>query len=527
MTTETPATPYTVLRLSEIAISKTNPRTHFDGAKLLELGESILRHGVLQPILVRPSGSGFELVAGERRYRASKLVSLETIPAVVRELNDKATLEIQVVENLQREDLHPLEEAEGYARLIRDHGYDADSLALKIGKSRSYVYARMKLSDLSEDVAAALVADKITHSVALLIARIPDEKLQEKALAQVVAGPYNDALSHRRAKELIQREYMLHLNKAKFDTADEKLLPLIGACTRCPNRTGNQADLFGDIESADVCTLPPCFRNKEEATWQAENAKLAKKGVKVLPLTTGEKLARWGNVSGAYVEVNDTCPGDPERRKISALLPKDAKIAVLRDGMGKTRKVIAKKDLAAELARAGHTFDKPVQSSSRAQNLNARDWELERDIDQAVGAAIAAAVELVPLPKQTEISIQILRGTLKTSVGSPARLKIDWDERDGWADRQSGNQIFGLLAESAFSEEMEGEDEGARLAFLASIGVDPKAITKRVTAKRKAEKEFKAEKPAKATKAKGGKKSKPIDDEDLDETLDELEEELA
>ena len=192
-----------------IDVSKTNPRKHFDKEKLAELGESIVRHGIIAPLIVRPiAGNRYELVAGERRLRAAReIAALSEVPVIVRELSDRDALEVQVIENLQRADLHPLEEAEGYAKLIREHGYDADQLALKIGKSRSYVYARIKLGQLRDEVKEALYADKINHSVALLIARIPDPELQLEAFKKVVpdenhySGRLSDEpLSYREAK---------------------------------------------------------------------------------------------------------------------------------------------------------------------------------------------------------------------------------------------------------------------------------------------------------------------------------------
>jgi ParB/RepB/Spo0J family partition protein len=134
--------------LAKITPSTTNPRKSFPKDKLDELTDSVKRLGVLQPILLRPLNGGgtYELVAGERRYRASKAAGLTDIPATVRELTDAEVLEIQVVENLQRSDLHELEEAEGYEKLLKcahpsGEKYTVDEIAAKVGKSRSYVFA--------------------------------------------------------------------------------------------------------------------------------------------------------------------------------------------------------------------------------------------------------------------------------------------------------------------------------------------------------------------------------------------------
>lgn len=149
------------LPLTSLVASSTNPRKHFDPARLAELAESIKASGVHQPVLVRPlpaarvpeTGRGVthEIVAGERRYRASQMAGEHTIPAWVRDLTDEQVLEIQLVENLLRDDLTPLEEANGYDRLLRQSGMDRTALAARIGKSVSYVHGRLKLLDLGTD----------------------------------------------------------------------------------------------------------------------------------------------------------------------------------------------------------------------------------------------------------------------------------------------------------------------------------------------------------------------------------------
>ena len=236
------------IRVARIGASPTNPRKHFDQAALDELAESIRRHGVLQPILVRPNPDRmrgpreeFEIVSGERRWRAAQAAELREIPALVRELGDAEVLEIQVIENLQRADLHPLEEAEGYEALHQRHSYTVADIAAKVGKSERYVYARMKLCALCEKARKAFYAGKLTPTTALLVARIPDAGLQAKATAEITEVRWQgaDPMSARQASEHIQRTYMLRLATAPFSTTDVELVPEAGPCTTCPKRTGN------------------------------------------------------------------------------------------------------------------------------------------------------------------------------------------------------------------------------------------------------------------------------------------------
>ena len=175
--------------LTRIRESKTNPRRQFDETKLAELADNIRQHGVLQPVLVRPLPDGepdtYELVAGARRFRASKLAKRETIPASIRELTDTECLELQLIENLQRADVHELDEARGYAALmqLQPETYTVETLAEKIGRSEKYVYARMRLMHLVEEVQQAFYAGKLTVAHAFEIARLQPSD-QQRALAE-------------------------------------------------------------------------------------------------------------------------------------------------------------------------------------------------------------------------------------------------------------------------------------------------------------------------------------------------------
>ena len=283
-----------MLPVGGIVASLTNPRKIFKAEPLQELAHSIQASGVHQPILVRPLPAArleetsralrssvlawpfattrkrepieYELVAGERRWRACQLAGVAEIPAMIRELTDEQALEVQVVENLQREDVTELEEAEGYEVLMQHGTLNADQVAAKIGKSRSYVYARLKLLALGNTARNALREGLIDASKALLIARIPDEGLQIKALEFCARPDYRgDPPSYRECAHHIQDTFMLRLDKAQFTITDATLLPEAGACGDCPKRTGANPDLFKDVDSADVCTDPKCYRAKEDA----------------------------------------------------------------------------------------------------------------------------------------------------------------------------------------------------------------------------------------------------------------------
>lgn len=290
--TPSPGT-FATIALDRITPSLTNPRKTFDPAKLQDLADSIKASGVHQPVVVRSlPGSRladtdrtvqYELVVGERRLRASIIAGVDTIPAIVRPLSDNEVLEVQCVENLQRDDLAPLEEAEGYDHLMQHTGLSADEVAAKIGKSRSYVYAKLKLLDLCQEVRQALREGSIDASRALLIARIPDGKLQLKALSVATApqGGAADAPGVRAFGQWLQQNVMLRLEGAPFPITDAKLTAA-GSCKDCPKRTGANPDLFSDVAGADVCTDPACYHLKEAAHHAHLVHQAQAKGLKVL-----------------------------------------------------------------------------------------------------------------------------------------------------------------------------------------------------------------------------------------------------
>lgn len=294
-------TEFATIELTLIASSLTNPRKHFNPAKLAELAESIKTSGVHQPILVRPlPGSRvadtdrkveFELVCGERRLRASQQAGVHAIPAMIRGLTDEQVLEIQIVENLQRDDLTELEEAEGYEQMMQHASITADQVGEKIGKSRSYVYGRLKLLDLSMECKQALREGKIDASRALLIARIPDSTLQTKALAEAMREDFRgDIPSVRALQSWLQANVMLRLDKASFKITDARLVQSAGSCKDCPKRTGANPDLFLDVSSADICIDPACFHSKEEAHRNALRKKAESNGMRIVEGAEAEEL---------------------------------------------------------------------------------------------------------------------------------------------------------------------------------------------------------------------------------------------
>ncbi|NCN84273.1 MAG: ParB/RepB/Spo0J family partition protein [Sphingomonadales bacterium] len=186
------------IAISDIRPNPDQPRQHFDSDALDELADSMRQRGVIQPIVVRPHGKNFQIVAGERRWRAAQRARLHQIPAVVRKLSDEETLEIAIVENVQRKDLNVIEEAEAYARLSQDFGHSQSRLAEVVGKSRSHIANLMRLLELPASVKALVVDDKLTMGHARALINAPNA---EELAPQIV----KQGLSVRDVERLVRK----------------------------------------------------------------------------------------------------------------------------------------------------------------------------------------------------------------------------------------------------------------------------------------------------------------------------------
>lgn len=199
-TTVTPPSTKTIQNI-EVALIQPHPeqpRRHFDEGALQELADSIAKRGVIQPIVVRPHGGGFQIVAGERRWRAAQRAQLHRIPAIVRDFDEAETLEIALIENIQREDLNPIEEAEAYRKLIAEFHHSQEALGRLVGKSRSHVANLMRLLDLPAAVQQQVIEQKISMGHARALIGAPDCE----ALARTVESK---GLSVRDTEQLVRR----------------------------------------------------------------------------------------------------------------------------------------------------------------------------------------------------------------------------------------------------------------------------------------------------------------------------------
>lgn len=471
------------LPLAALTFSQTRAqverREHFDKASLTELAESIKSVGLVQPILVRPlelvkenwehqdDPPLFEVVAGERRVLAAREAGLNEILGTVRDLTDEQVLELQLVENLQRQDLHELAEAEGYEALQK-LGHSIEDMAIKTGKSKATVRARMKLLALCEHGRKAFYASKISASIALLIARLPLEKWQMEA-TEYILQPWSGAdkaLSYRDASDYLQKEYMLRLSEAPFPRDDATLVPAAGTCGACPKRTGNQPDIFGDVRSGDVCTDRLCFNQKRAAWNKLQVAKAKETGQEIIRGAEARKAqSRWSNQLNGYVRPSDKCEADPKKRTYAQLLGKAdiAPVLLQNPDSGKFSKVYKTADVASHLATQGIK----VRDNTREESKPDTRWQAEqakREEELKYRRALWAAIyRAAPEHLSRHDYEAVAKGLWETGYGPDEELytALGWDPKKATlesrlkklSDVQLAQLIFALLLWPEASDE--------------------------------------------------------------------------
>ena len=201
-----------VLRVSSIEPNKNQPRMEFDETAIIALADSIRQHGVLQPLLVRPMNNGnYQIVAGERRWRAARMAGLTEVPVVIKEMDDKQTAQVALKENLQREDLNPIEEAMGYKGLMEDYGMTQNEVAQTVGRSRAAIANAVRLLELADKIKQRLKDGEISVGHAKVILSVPQKEMQEE-LAEMIC---EKGLTVRQAEKAAERI------KSEKDSDDE------------------------------------------------------------------------------------------------------------------------------------------------------------------------------------------------------------------------------------------------------------------------------------------------------------------
>ena len=234
------------VRISQVEPNKEQPRKYFDEDALIELSESIKQYGVLQPLLVQKKDNYYEIIAGERRWRAAKLAGVKEIPVVIKDYSDQEVMEIALIENIQREDLNPIEEAQAYQRLIKDYRLKQDEVAEKVSKSRAAITNSLRLLKLDKRVQEMVMEGKLSNGHARTIISIEDGDKQY-AIAQKI---FDEKLSVREVEKLMREQDKkgkqpkeLPENDFVYRDLEEKLSKSLGTQVTIKNKSNNKGKI--------------------------------------------------------------------------------------------------------------------------------------------------------------------------------------------------------------------------------------------------------------------------------------------
>lgn len=481
--------------------SSTNPRKTL--GDITEMTESVKKKGIIEPLIVRkhPKKAGrFELVCGWRRWSAAGKAGLVQVPCIIRELGDDEVLDVQLAENIDRTDLTPLEEAEAY-RLRVERGQTLEHVADRISRSPGYVARRLKLLELGKDAQAALAKGEISVTVAEMIGRIP-EKLQKRAVESVAGGPYERGASNAEASRTLREQFMLVLKDARFDRADTALVPKAGACTVCPHRTGNQAELFSDVDDKDLCTAPDCFAAKTKAAAKVKLAAARKEGKKVLAAAEAKKdVFPYGDSvsSSKYQDLDGHIWDGSKRvpvRKLLAGKEFETVFAVSPKG-GMLHELVSQGVVNAALRRGKPAAQKNTNDKSAAKRDAAARQKAKAKAeikDQVTRRAIANAVAVVEKGggRCVEACLRVVLDVVARSSEYCGRA----EDRRGLKEKKALEALgakadhaalVGILFELALWELSEAYVPRDAKAFdeaLKIVGIDRAGIEKAVAAER-------------------------------------------
>ena len=245
------------LPISQVESCSSQPRKHFDEASLAELADSIREHGIIQPLTVRKLASGYyQIIAGERRWRAARLAGLQEVPVIVMEADDRKAAELAMIENLQREDLNPIEEAMAYKRLMEEFHLKQDEIAERVAKSRTAVTNSMRLLKLTVKVQEMVIADMISAGHARALLGISDESLQENTAMKV----FDEKLSVRETEKLVKnlvspaKKVKTEKNTAEdaiYESLEEKMKGIMGTKVSIQRKKNNKGKIEIEYYSRD------------------------------------------------------------------------------------------------------------------------------------------------------------------------------------------------------------------------------------------------------------------------------------
>ncbi|CAN7165858.1 ParB/RepB/Spo0J family partition protein [Acidovorax sp. LjRoot118] len=377
-----PAANENVLALDLLVPSKTN-REVVEDEELLASAATVKLYGILQPLLVRPipperlqdtfedpatRRATHEIIAGERRYVMARIAGLRAVPVLIKHADGVTAATMQLVENIHRKNLNPLQEASHIQHLIDAYGLTREAVADAINMGRTHVFETLRLLNICPDAMAALKAGTLNRSLALLVAQRPTPELQVEFLKKVLTdGPDGGPMSHSAAKALAKQHYMTDLTKAPFDTKDADLVFVAGACTTCAKRTGANPELW-DKAGTDVCTDTACFKVKKDAHYEQLTKAAQAKGRKVITGREARELMPTENstpVGYLLLDKPTHGSGEPVRQLLGQDVPA-GKVVLIETPSGAMVEAIPQRAAGAALEAKGKA-EKPAKGSKPAE----------------------------------------------------------------------------------------------------------------------------------------------------------------
>jgi ParB family chromosome partitioning protein len=505
-----------MIELALVQESPDNPRQTYDQNALQELAKSIASEGIQVPLLIRgvEGEQRYELIAGHRRIRAAKIAGLSEVPCVLRQYTDEEARAARIIENLLREGLTPLEEAEAYQQMFAAAGAEnrpltpAD-LAAKLGKKESYIRLRLRLLSADAAVQEALRKEQITEGHALEMARL-DKSLQKELLKFCLFDRWNSRreslVSINELRKFISQNVMLVLASAPFNTNDAKLIPNAGACTDCSKRTGNDRMLFPDVKQKDICTLPTCYHAKVNRTIDVTLEELKASNTEAVRIST-----EYGHSSTTPKDVLSNNQYEVVKK---GTVCEDTKVGVYIDGPQQGQKVKVCTNNKCSLH-----FSYNVQSGSSSPDMKEKRAKARKEaaVRSRVFAAIYTASASVSIEDEDYISVAQHSISRADHNGLMKLAKLlDWPKEvftwDGKAKLAAKLKEIGADAAmvvamlAAASHELSVNEftdrKAERLEALAkSFSVNTTSIRKEVEAELAAKAKPKASPTAKPTSA--------------------------
>jgi len=518
------------MALSGIHESPTNPRKRYDPVALAELTASVQAHGVLQPIRVRgvaatgKKAGGWEIIVGSRRFRAAQAAGLERIPAIACDMDDAAVQEIQAIENAQREDLTPLEEADAFAELLGKLG-SYEQVAARTGKDPKWIARTIVLVRLTPQARKAVEAGTLSVETARILAPLTDADQGQllKVLERFDYAPggkrrvigYGSAAEARSYRD---RDMLRPLDRAPWDLADAELVKAAGACTVCPKRTGAQVGMFAEV-TGDQCADGVCFQGKMKAFLAAAVTVAATINGKAPVLVSDEHYTRMEKVldAGKYLALATNAAGCASTEPavvVESLRGKIGRIlSICRDRTCKVHSATARRSPA----------ERAVATKGRAQR---KAQETARKVREAVFRAGIAKVTAVDLGHVAErlfertwhdardrvIKVLGWAGEVEIQKGKQTGVGAAWQRKqklvaagEKYVARLKGGALAQAVMALAMADDLYRAPDGRTdpiLTFAKTQGVDVAKVQREMVAAAKPKAKRAKGVPAKTAKGK-------------------------